>query len=60
MGKTLGYYKGKYRNDTTGKSPIFKINYLEGALATTNNQRIRAWLRREQNKQRGIRHRILK
>lgn len=55
--KTLKHYKKKYEEDTDGKSAIFKINYLTGALATTNNKTIREWLKREQNRQRGIRFR---
>jgi hypothetical protein len=50
--KTLENYKKSYKKDT----PIFKINYLEGALGTTNNKQIRDWLKSEQNKQRSLRH----
>lgn len=55
--KTLKNYKMQYEKDTKGKSAIFKINYLTGALGTTNNKTIRAWLKKEQNRQRGIQFR---
>ena len=52
--KTLEHYKKKYEEDTNGKSAMFKINYLTGASATTNNKTIQEWIKKEQNKQRGI------
>jgi len=54
IAKNLQFYKYKYERLTEGKSADFKINFLTGALATTNNRRIRVWLEKEQNKQRGI------
>ena len=57
VSKTEKNYKNTYKKLTKNKSPTFKINFLTGALATTNNKRIRQMLKTEQNKQRGIRWR---
>jgi hypothetical protein len=45
--KTFADYKKLYAFETKGKSTDFKIGWLEGALATTNNLMIRRWLQNE-------------
>jgi len=51
----LRQYKETYIKETEGETPIFKINFLNKALTTTNNEEIKTWLKKEQNKQREIR-----
>ena len=55
----LRQYKETYIKETEGETPIFKINFLNKALTTTNNEEVRNWLKKEQNKQRGIRFKII-
>jgi hypothetical protein len=45
--KTLSSVKKTYLFETKNKSIDFKLGWLEGALASTNNQKIREWLQTE-------------
>lgn len=47
MVKSFADYKKLYLFETKGKSNDFKVGWLEGALASTNNLTIRRWLQNE-------------
>lgn len=45
--KTLSNYKKVYEFETRGQSAEFRVGWLQGALASTNNKQIRQWLQDE-------------